>query len=56
MPLHRDSGDRQDITEDINNRETVRSVGSFMGWNYIYLYILGYNNLSGYINRFGETL
>ena len=30
-----DSGDKHEITEDMNYQETVRSVRSFMGWNHI---------------------
>ena len=29
-----DSGEKQEVTEDMNYRETVRSVRSFMGWNH----------------------
>ena len=30
-----DTGEKQEVTEDMNYRETVRSVRSFMGWNHI---------------------
>ena len=30
-----DTGDKQEVTEDMTYRETVRSVRSFMGWNHI---------------------
>ena len=30
-----DSGEKKEVTEDMNYRETVRSVRSFMGWNHI---------------------
>ena len=30
-----DTGEKQEVTEDMNYRETVRSVRSFIGWNHI---------------------
>ena len=30
-----DTGEKQEVTEDMNYRKTVRSVRSFMGWNHI---------------------
>ena len=30
-----DTGEKQEVTEDMNYRETVQSVRSFMGWNHI---------------------
>ena len=30
-----DSGEKHEVTEDMNYRETVQSVRSFMGWNHI---------------------
>ena len=33
-----DNGDKQEVTEDMNYRETDRSVRSFMGWNHILVF------------------
>ena len=38
-----DTGEKQEVTEDMNYRETVRSVRSFMGWNHIPVFEADFN-------------
>ena len=38
-----DTGEKQEVTEDMNYRETVLSVRSFMGWNHIPVFESDFN-------------
>ena len=40
-----DSGDKPEVTEDMNYRETVRSMRWFMGWNHIPVFEADFSEL-----------